>query len=67
MPQKSCFDAKGFLRTLTTRPGVYRMLNEEGRVLYVGKARNLKKRLTSYFRRSGLPIKIGRASCRERV
>ena len=57
MPQKSCFDAKGFLRTLTTRPGVYRMLNEEGRVLYVGKARNLKKRLTSYFRRSGLPIK----------
>ncbi|HSH29502.1 MAG TPA: excinuclease ABC subunit UvrC [Thiohalobacter sp.] len=51
------FDAQGFLRTLTPRPGVYRMLDAGGEVLYVGKARNLKRRLTSYFRKSGLPIK----------
>lgn len=57
MPKKSSFDAKSFLKTLTTRPGVYRMLSDQGKVLYVGKAYNLKKRLASYFRRSGLPVK----------
>ncbi len=46
------FDHKGFLRTLTTRPGVYRMLDGEGQVLYVGKARDLKRRVGSYFSRS---------------
>ena len=51
------FDAKGFLKNLTHHPGVYRMLNGQGKVLYVGKARNLKRRLASYFRASGLPIK----------
>ncbi|HHH43689.1 MAG TPA: excinuclease ABC subunit UvrC [Gammaproteobacteria bacterium] len=51
------FDAASFLRTLTTRPGVYRMLDAKGEVLYVGKARNLKKRVSSYFRSSGLPPK----------
>jgi len=43
------FDARAFLKTLTSRPGVYRMLDDEGKVLYVGKARNLKKRVASYF------------------
>jgi excinuclease ABC subunit C len=44
------FDIDAFLSTLTSRPGVYRMLDARGRVLYVGKARNLKRRVTSYFR-----------------
>lgn len=51
------FDSKSFLRTLTSRPGVYRMLDEQGKVLYVGKARNLKRRVASYFRKSGLAPK----------
>lgn len=51
------FEPERFLQTVTTRPGVYRMLGGDGKVLYVGKARNLKKRLTSYFRASGLPVK----------
>ncbi|MCB1669883.1 MAG: GIY-YIG nuclease family protein, partial [Pseudomonadales bacterium] len=54
---ESTFDAKAFLRTLTSRPGVYRMLDAGGKVLYVGKARNLKNRVSSYFRSSGLTTK----------
>ena len=48
----SAFDAKAFLRTLTSKPGVYRMVNAAGEVIYVGKARNLKKRVASYFTRA---------------
>ena len=51
------FDPKAFLKNVTSKPGIYRMYNAEGKVLYVGKARNLKKRLQSYFRNTGLSSK----------
>ncbi len=46
------FDAQSFLRSLTHRPGVYRMLNSNHKIIYVGKARDLKKRVSSYFQRT---------------
>lgn len=52
------FDSKAFLATLTELPGVYRMLGEGGAVLYVGKAKNLKKRVTSYFRENLPSLRI---------
>lgn len=51
------FDAEQFLSTLPRRPGVYRMIADDDSVLYVGKARSLKARVTSYFRASGLSTK----------
>lgn len=45
------------MQRATQRPGVYQMLSEQGDVLYVGKARNLKQRLASYFRSQGLAVK----------
>ncbi|MDN3609748.1 excinuclease ABC subunit UvrC [Vibrio ostreicida] len=45
------FDSVSFLRTVTNQPGVYRMYNAEAVIIYVGKAKDLKKRLSSYFRR----------------
>ncbi|VXC50776.1 excinuclease ABC subunit UvrC [Pseudomonas sp. 8O] len=47
------FDSSAFLATCSGRPGVYRMFDGETRLLYVGKAKNLKKRLSSYFRKTG--------------
>ena len=52
------FDAKAFLRTLTEEPGVYRMIGEGDVVLYVGKAKNLKRRVSSYFQRTQLSPRI---------
>lgn len=44
------FDASAFLKTVTSQPGVYRMYDASNTVIYVGKAKDLKKRLASYFR-----------------
>ncbi|HEX5054864.1 MAG TPA: excinuclease ABC subunit UvrC [Gammaproteobacteria bacterium] len=44
------FDSERFLQSLSTRPGIYKMLSAEGDILYIGKARNLKARVGSYFR-----------------
>jgi len=48
------FDVPTFVRSLAHRPGVYRMLDAAGTVLYVGKARDLRRRVGSYFTRGGL-------------
>src|SRR5579862_7353541 len=52
------FDAKGFVDSLPARPGVYRMLDAQGTILYVGKARNLKSRVSSYFQPSNVQPKV---------
>ncbi|MEO0391243.1 MAG: excinuclease ABC subunit UvrC [Pseudomonadota bacterium] len=49
-----------YLKTLETAPGVYRMLDAESRVLYVGKARNLRARVSNYARPSGHSPRIAR-------
>lgn len=54
MTETPKFDFESFLQHASRRPGVYRMFDEKGDILYVGKANNLKKRLRNYFRGSGL-------------
>lgn len=51
------FDSKAFIKRLPSRPGVYRMFDEEEAILYVGKAKNLKNRVSSYFRSNALDSK----------
>lgn len=51
------FDSSAFLSTCSGRPGVYRMFDADAKLLYVGKAKHLKKRLASYFRQTGLAPK----------
>jgi len=46
------FDSRSFIQQLTTQPGVYRMFGAAGELLYVGKAKNLKKRVATYFLRT---------------
>ena len=52
------FDPPTFLQSLTQRPGIYQMFDAQGDILYVGKAKNLKNRVSSYFRKSGLSPRI---------
>jgi len=49
-----------YLKTLPAKPGVYRMLGEGGKVLYVGKAKNLKKRVASYTKSERQSVRIQR-------
>jgi excinuclease ABC subunit C len=51
------FDIKTFLKNLTTRPGIYKMLNAQGEIIYIGKAKNLKNRVSSYFRKANASTK----------
>ncbi|MEZ5885607.1 MAG: excinuclease ABC subunit UvrC [Paracoccaceae bacterium] len=51
---------QSYLRLLSSQPGVYRMLDAEARVLYVGKARNLKARVSNYARPGGHSARIAR-------
>lgn len=45
------FDSEAFLKNLTTRPGIYTMINAQGEIIYIGKAKNLKNRVSSYFKK----------------
>ncbi len=57
LKSQQAFDSTSFLKNVTSKPGVYRMLDEKQQVIYVGKAKNLKNRLNSYFRKTGLSPK----------
>ncbi|TAN05766.1 MAG: excinuclease ABC subunit UvrC [Rhodanobacteraceae bacterium] len=57
-PTAPIFDGKAFIRTLTTSPGVYRMFAADDSLLYVGKARNLKRRVSNYFLKPNLEPRI---------
>lgn len=51
---------KSFVKTLPNKPGVYRMFDENGSVLYIGKAKDLKKRVSAYTKYKGHTIRIQR-------
>lgn len=58
VPPSTPFDAKAFVEGLPARPGVYRMLDAQGVILYVGKARNLKSRVGTYFQPRNVQPKV---------
>ncbi|MDD2659200.1 MAG: excinuclease ABC subunit UvrC [Methylococcales bacterium] len=54
---ENSFDAAAFLKNLTSRPGIYTMLNDKGEIIYIGKAKNLKNRVSSYFKTQTASVK----------
>src|SRR5580698_5418436 len=59
-PLKGPARIQAYLKTLPDAPGVYRMLDDKGGVLYVGKAKSLKKRVASYAKSGGHSERIAR-------
>src|SRR5205085_11633643 len=59
-PLKGAARIEAYLKDLPDGPGVYRMLNAKGEVLYVGKARSLKKRVAAYAKPAALAYRIAR-------
>ena len=59
-PLKGAARVEAYLKDLADVPGVYRMVNGKGEVLYVGKARSLKKRVAAYAKPAALPYRIAR-------
>src|ERR1700736_418388 len=59
-PLKGAARIEAYLNGLPDGPGVYRMINAKGEVLYVGKARSLKKRVAAYAKPVALPYRIAR-------
>ena len=60
LPQSGAEVIRAFVKTLPASPGVYRMIDAEGEVMYVGKARNLKARVTNYTRPEALEVRLQR-------
>ena len=60
MSAEKKFDSKQFIQTLTHDPGVYRMIDAEGKLLYVGKAKSLKKRVVTYFSKNQQSSRIAK-------
>jgi excinuclease ABC subunit C len=58
--EKGVLTIKSYVQTLSTSPGVYRMINGRNEILYVGKAKNLKKRVVSYTQPDRLPLRLQR-------
>lgn len=56
--ESSSFDVQAFLKDLPNLPGVYRHIAEDGEILYVGKAKDLKKRVSQYFQKNLLSPRI---------
>jgi len=49
--EENAFNSEHFLKNLTRLPGIYRMFNDKSEIIYIGKAKNLKNRVSSYFRK----------------